>query len=232
MSDFGQAFTFIGDHTSLLWHKTLETLALSGAAGGIAILIGLPLGLWLGHIHRGSFLAINASNVLRALPSLAVIAINIVIFGIGFLNVMVALVVLAFPVILTNTYTAIDGVDADVVDAARGMGMNPLEILVRVELPLALPLIFAGIRTAAVYVIATSTLASVAGGGGLGDIIFDQPSYRLAGVLGAALVVTALAFAAELLLAIVQRLVTPRGLRGEVEAPALGPTLRGTAGGA
>jgi osmoprotectant transport system permease protein len=232
MSDFGHAFTFIGDHTDLLWHKTLETLALSGAASGIAILIGLPLGLWLGHIHRGSFLAINGSNVLRALPSLAVIAINITIFGIGFLNVMVALVVLAFPVILTNAYTAIDGVDPEVSDAAKGMGMNSLEVLLRVELPLALPLIFAGIRTAVVYVIATSTLASLAGGGGLGDIIFDQASYRLSGVIGAALVVTALAFAAELLLAIVQRLVTPRGLRGEVEAPVLGPTLRGTAGGA
>jgi osmoprotectant transport system permease protein len=231
MSEFSHAFTFIGDHTDLLWQKTLQTLALSGASAGIAILIGLPLGLALGHIHRGSFLAINTSNIARALPSLAVIAINITIFGIGFVNVMVALVVLAFPVILTNTYTAIDGVNAEVVDAARGMGMTPLTTLLRVELPLALPLIFAGIRTAVVYVIATSTLASLAGGGGLGDIIFDQPSYRLSGVLGAAIVVTALAFAAELLLAGVQRLVTPRGMRGEVDAPALGPTLGGAAGG-
>jgi osmoprotectant transport system permease protein len=231
MSEFGHAFTFIGDNAALLWTKTLETLELSGASAGIAILIGLPLGLALGHIHRGSFLAINASNIARALPSLAVIAINITIFGIGFVNVMVALVVLAFPVILTNTYTAIDGVDADVVGAARAMGMPPLTTLLRVELPLALPLIFAGIRTAVVYVIATSTLASLAGGGGLGDIIFDQPSYRLSGVLGAALVVTALAFAAELLLAVVQRLVTPRAVRGEVKAPVLGPTLGGAAGG-
>jgi osmoprotectant transport system permease protein len=204
MSEFSHAFTFIGDHTDLLWQKTLQTLALSGASAGIAILIGLPLGLALGHIHRGSFLAINTSNIARALPSLAVIAINITIFGIGFVNVMVALVVLAFPVILTNTYTAIDGVNAEVVDAARGMGMTPLTMLLRVELPLALPLIFAGIRTA---------------------------SYRLSGVLGAAIVVTALAFAAELLLAGVQRLVTPRGMRGEVDAPALGPTLGGAAGG-
>jgi osmoprotectant transport system permease protein len=231
VSEFGHAFTFIGDHAGLLWHKALETLALSGASAGIAILIGLPLGLALGHIHRGSFLAINISNIARALPSLAVIAINITIFGIGFVNVLVALVVLAFPVILTNTYTAIDGVNAEVVDAARGMGMTPLTTLLRVELPLALPLIFAGIRTAVVYVIATSTLASLAGGGGLGDIIFDQPSYRISGVLGAAIVVTALAFAAELLLAMVQRLVTPRGMRGEIDAPVLGPTLGGTAGG-
>jgi osmoprotectant transport system permease protein len=121
--------------------------------------------------------------------------------------------------------------DRDAVDAARGMGLSNGQIIRSVELPLALPLIFAGIRTAAVYVIATSTLASLAGGGGLGDIIFDQPSYRLSGVLGAAIVVTALAFAAELLLAVVQRLVTPRGMRGEIDAPALGPTLGGAAGG-
>jgi osmoprotectant transport system permease protein len=231
VSDFGHAITFIGDHSSLLLHKGLETLGLAGAASGVAILIGLPLGVWLGHLHRGSFLAINTSNILRALPSLAVIAINIALFGLGFLNVMVALVVLAFPVILTNSYTAVDGVEPSVVEAARGMGMRPFEVLLRVELPLAVPLIFAGIRTAVVYTVATSTLASVAGGGGLGDIIFNQAGYRLAGVLAAALVVTALAFAAELLLAAVQRLLTPRGTRGRAEAPALGPAVEVMPGG-
>jgi osmoprotectant transport system permease protein len=227
MSDFAHAFTFMGDHVGLLWSKTLETLALSGAAIGVAVLIGLPLGILLGHLHRASFLAITASNILRALPSLGVIAIGLAFFGIGFVNVMVALVVLAFPVILANAYTAIDGVDADVVDAARGMGMKPLEVLLRVELPLALPLIFAGIRTAVVYTVATSTLAAIAGGGGLGDIIFNQAGYRIEGVLAAAMLVTALAFAAELVLAIVQRLVTPRGVRAPAEAPAIGPAPGG-----
>jgi osmoprotectant transport system permease protein len=229
MNDFLNAFGFMADHADLLWDKTLDTVALSAAATGISLAIGLPLGLLLGHVHRGSFLAINASNVLRALPSLAVIAINIAILGLGFLNVMVALVILAFPVILTNTYTAIDGVDADVVDAARGMGMTPLEVILRVELPLGVPLIFAGIRTAIVYTIATSTLASIAGGGGLGDIIFNQPGYRIEGVLAAAMIVAGLALAAELALALVQRLLTPRGASTEVEAPAIGPAPGGFA---
>ena len=223
MSDFVHAFTFMGNHVGLLWQKTLDTLALSSAAVGVAVLLALPIGLLLGHLHRGSFLAISASNLLRALPSLAVIAIGLAFFGLGFVNVMVALVVLAFPVILANAYTAIDGVDQDVVEAARAMGMKPREVLLRVELPLALPLIFAGIRTAVVYTIATSTLAAIAGGGGLGDIIFNQAGYRIEGVLAAAMLVTALAFAAELALAVVQRLVTPRGVRQPAETPAIGP---------
>jgi osmoprotectant transport system permease protein len=218
MNDFLDAFRFIGEHPGLLWDLTLDHLALSGAAIALALVLALPLGVWLGHVHRGSFVAINASNVGRALPSLAVISIGVALLGIGFLNVMVALVVLAAPVMLTNAYAAVDGVDRDAVEAARGMGMTPLEVLWRVELPLALPLIFAGIRTAAVYVIATATLASVAGGHGLGDVIVDQATYRLPGVLGAAICVAALALAAELGLAALQRAVTPRGLqRGERE---------------
>jgi osmoprotectant transport system permease protein len=213
MSDFTDAFRFIGEHLSLLGRLTLDHLALSGAAVGVALAFALPLGVWLGHIRRGSFVAINASNIGRALPSLALISIGVAVLGIGFLNVMVALVVLAFPIVLTNAYVAVEGVDRDLVDAANGMGMTPTEVLWRVELPLALPLIFAGIRTAVVYVIATATLASIAGGHGLGDIIVDQATYRLPGVLGAAICVALLALAAELVFAGVQRAVTPRGLR-------------------
>jgi osmoprotectant transport system permease protein len=226
MSDFAHAFTFIGDNAHLLVQKSLDTLALSGAALGIAIVIGLPLGVWLGHTRRASFLVINASNVLRALPSLAVIALGLAFLGIGFTNVMFALVVLAFPVILTNAYAAVEGVDPDVVEAARGMGMKPLEVVTRVEMPLAVPLTFAGIRTAAVYVVATSPLAGFVGGGGLGDIIVNQPQYRLAGVLAAAIVITLLALATEIGLALVQRALTPRALREQAEAPAIGPATR------
>jgi len=226
MSDFAHAFTFIGDNAHLLVQKSLDTLALSGAALGIAIAIGLPLGVWLGHTRRASFLVINASNVLRALPSLAVIALGLAFLGIGFTNVMFALVVLAFPVILTNAYAAVEGVDPDVVEAARGMGMKPLEVVTRVEMPLAVPLTFAGIRTAAVYVVATSPLAGFVGGGGLGDIIVNQPQYRLAGVLAAAIVITLLALATEIGLALVQRALTPRALREQAEAPAIGPATR------
>ena len=208
---FLDAFRFIADNPGLMWDKTSEHLLISGEAIGIAILIGLPIGILLGHSHRGSFVAINFSNILRALPSLAVIAIGLGFLGIGTANVVFALVVLAFPVILTNAYVAIDGVEPEAVEAARGMGMRPLQILLKVAL--ALPLIFAGIRTAAVFVVATATLGGIVGGGGLGDIIVNQSSYFLRGVLGASIAVTALAFAADFAFWLVQRAVTPRGLR-------------------
>ncbi len=153
------------------------------------------------------------SNIGRALPSLAVISIGIGILGIGFLNTMVALVILAGPVILTNAYVAVNGVDPDAVQAAKAMGMRPLQVLTRVELPMALPLIFAGIRTATVYVVATATLATFAGGGGLGDIIVNEPTYGTAGVIAGSLTITVLAFAIDGLLALVQYGVTPVPLR-------------------
>lgn len=225
VNEFVDAFRFIGDNASLLWGLALDQLALSGAAMAIAILIALPLGVWLGHLHRDSFIAISVSNIGRALPSLALISIGVALLGIGFVNVMVALVVLAVPPMLTNAYVAVDGVDRDAVEAARGMGMTGTEVLTRVELPLALPLIFAGVRTAVVYVIATATLGSVAGASTLGDVIVDQATYRLPGVLGAAICVAALALVAELLFAGLQRAVTPRGLRARrrVVGAAVGP---------
>jgi osmoprotectant transport system permease protein len=215
---FLDGLDFVADNPGLIWEKTVDHLVLSGASIGVALLIAIPLGVWLGHVHRGSFLAINVGNIGRALPSLAVIAFGLALFGIGFTNVMVALVVLAVPPMLTNAYVAVDDVDPDAVEAARGMGMSPLQVLLGVELPLALPLLFAGIRTASVYVVSTATIAAIAGGGGLGDIIVNQASYRLRGVIGAALCVTVLALLVDFALAAVQRLVTPAGLRGAVPA--------------
>lgn len=228
MKDFRDAITFMGDNVDLLVDKSVEQMLLAGAAIGIALIVAIPLGLWLGHMHRGAWLAINVSNIGRALPSLAIIALAIGVLGLGFTNVMVALIVLAVPVLLTNAYVAIDGVDRDAVEAARGMGMSELQVLTRVELPLALPLMFAGIRTASVYVVATAILAAIAGGGGLGEIIFNQASYRLAGVLAAAIWVSALALLVEALFALIQRLVTPAGLR-RGSAPEIGPVIE-TAG--
>ena len=210
---FAEAFRFLWNDHSLLTTKALEQLQLSAIAIGIAAVIALPLGVWLGHMHRGSFFAINISNLGRALPSLAVISVGLPVFGIGHTVVILALVVLAAPLMLTNSYVAVDGIDEDVVEAARGMGLAPWQVLVGVEVPLALPLIFAGIRTAAVYVVATATLAGVVGGGSLGDIIFNQPTYFLSGVVGAAILVSLLAFAADFTFAGLQRLLTPRGLR-------------------
>jgi osmoprotectant transport system permease protein len=215
---FPDSVEFVVQQRELILEKTWDHLALSGAALALALLVALPLGIWLGHLHRGSFLAINVANVGRALPSLAVIAIGIAFLGVGFANVTVALVVLAVPPILTNAYVAVNGVEADVVEAARGMGMTKGQIIRRVELPLAVPLVFAGIRTATVFVIATATIAAVAGGGGLGDIIVNQAAYGLEGVVGAAICVSLLALVADALLGLVQRLVTPAGLRAATDA--------------
>ncbi len=213
MHAFLDAFTFFFNHLSLIGDKTVAHMKLSLAAIGVAIVVAVPIGVWLGHLHRGSFLAINASNIGRALPSLAVISIGIGILGVGFVNVLVALVVLAGPVMLTNAYVAVDQVSPDAVQAARAMGMRPLQMLLRVELPLALPLIFAGLRTATVYVVATATLATFAGGGGLGDIIVNEPTYGTAGVIAGSLTITLLAFAVDGLLAMVQFAITPQPLR-------------------
>jgi osmoprotectant transport system permease protein len=207
---FVDALRFVADHSGLLLSKTGQHLELSGAALGIALVLALPLGLWLGHLHRGLFVAASVSNVGRALPSLVLIAFGLTVFGIGFWNNTVALVVLAVPPILTNAYFAIDGVDRDAVDAARGMGMTELQVLVQVELPLGLPLVLAGVRIAAIFVIATATIAAIAGGGGLGDVIVNQPTYGLAGVVAASLCVSALAFLAALLLSVVRRAASPR----------------------
>jgi osmoprotectant transport system permease protein len=225
MQTFVDAIEFLFDNLGLIWDKTVEHLALSGAAVGVAIALAIPLGVWLGHLHRGSFIAINVSNVGRALPSLAVISIGLGLLGVGFLNVMVALVILAAPVMLTNAYVAVNQVDPDAVRAARGMGMRPLQTLMRVELPLALPLMFAGIRTAAVYVVATAPLAALAGGGGLGDIIVNQPTYGPEGVVAGSIAIAALAFATEGAFALVQHLATPRGLRKRGEERLLEPII-------
>ena len=217
-SVFGHALEFVFDERHLILEKTWQHLLLSGAALAIAIAIALPLGVWLGHLHRGSFLAVNVANLGRALPSLVLIAVGFVFLGVGFWSVALALVVLAVPPILTNAYVAVDGVQADAVEAARGMGMTKRQIVFRVELPLAQPLIFAGIRTAAVFVVATATIAAVAGGGGLGDIIVNQAGYGLEGVVGAAICVSVLALLADGALGLVQRALTPAGLRAEARS--------------
>jgi osmoprotectant transport system permease protein len=159
-------------------------------------------------------MAINLGNIWRSLPSLAVLAIGVAFLGIGLRNVELALVVLAVPPIITNAYVAIDGVDRDVVDAARGMGMSEWQILRDVEVPIGIPLIFAGIRTAALFIVSTTTIAALTGySGSLGDIINNETSYHLSGVLGAAICIAALALLVEFALAGVQRLLTPRGLK-------------------
>ena len=165
-------------------------------------------------MHRGSFVAINLGNVWRALPSLVVLAIGSAFLGIGLKIVLLALIVLAVPPIITNAYVGVDEVDRDLVDAARGMGMTDWQVLTKVELPLAIPLLMAGVRTAALFVVSTTTLAAYAGfGDSLGEIVNNEAGYHLYGVLGAAICIALMAIAIELVLALLQRTITPAPLR-------------------
>ena len=189
--------------------RVWEHMQLSGLAVGIAAAIALPLGLYLGHTGRGGFLAINVANLGRALPSLALIALGLVAsialgLGLGFWPALFALVPLAIPPILTNTFVAMRGVDRDTVEAARGMGLRESQILRQVELPLALPLVLAGVRTASVNVVATATLGAVVAGGALGRYIVDGMALQEYDRLFAgALLVALLAIATELLFALI-----------------------------
>jgi osmoprotectant transport system permease protein len=227
LGDFGDAISFIftsrqsrggaevgGAHNlDLLWTH----LELTAASMGLAIVIALPIGLVLGHLGRWSFLAISTSNVGRAVPSIALIAFFVAFFPQSpeFLTVTLALALLAIPPILTNAYVAIRQVDPETIDAARGMGLSGAQVLRQVELPLGLPLIFGGIKTSTVNVIATATIAPLAGVVTLGDPLVSFAVYGREGQIGVSLIVAALAIAAELGLSAVQRAVTPEGIRPE-----------------
>jgi osmoprotectant transport system permease protein len=204
-------------------HRLTEHALMSAGALAAALIIGLPLGIWLGHRGRGGALAINVSNIGRAIPSLAILALVQQAIGLsgwpgfGARPALVALVALAVPPLVTNAYVGMRGVDRDVVEAARGMGMTGGELLWRVELPIALPLIMAGVRTAAVQVVATATLAAVTAWGGLGRFIVDGFGQRdNAQIVAGALLVGLLALVTELVLARLQRAVVSEGLRADV----------------
>lgn len=185
----------------------------------VAIAIALPVGLWVGHINKGGTLAINISNAGRAIPSLGLILIAYLAFGLSVIPVLIALIAMAIPPILTNTYVGVREIDAEVRDAAAGMGLSGWQILQRVEIPMAMPVIMAGIRTSAVQVVATATLAAFVGLGGLGRPIFTglatsvqfNPDARTV-VVVAVVLVAVFAIVVEQLLGVVERLVVPTGL--------------------
>ncbi|HMJ37539.1 MAG TPA: glycine betaine ABC transporter substrate-binding protein [Baekduia sp.] len=179
----------------------------------IAVAITLPLALWLGHKGRGQLLASTAANVGRAVPSFAVLVFASTYIGLNVTNLVFAMVLLAIPPIFTNTYVGVRQVDRDVVDAARGMGLTERRLALGVELPLALPLVFGGIRTSVVNVLATVTLGPYVGVDTLGVPIINANVHGDAGRLGTALLIAVLAIGAELLFAALQGAVTPRGLK-------------------
>jgi osmoprotectant transport system permease protein len=234
-SYFGSVLDWLGE--SAHWrgdegvpNRLLEHIQISIVSLVVAVAIALPLGLILGHYQRGGFAAVNLANLGRAIPALSILLIAVLVFGIGdpprFLTsigvvstpAFIALVALAIPPVLTNTYVGVAGIDPEVRDAARGMGMNGGEVLRRVELPLATPYIMTGIRTSAVAVIATATLMAYVGGGGLGRFIIDGAAihYDDPRIFVGALFVALLSILVELALAFVQRLVVPAPLRRAV----------------
>ncbi len=203
--------TQVGGHEMI--HLTLNHLALSAAAVVVAAAIAVPLGLYLGHYGKGEFAAINASNVGRSIPTLVLLAVFIAYLGVGFIPIMISLALLALPPILTNTFVGTRQVEGDSVDAARGMGMTEAGIMRSVELPLAIAIIFAGVRVATVNVIATATIAPLGSVDSLGTPIISENVYGADGRLGAAIAVTVLTLAISGGLAVLQRAVTPRGLK-------------------
>ncbi len=197
-----------------VWDLMLRQIEVSFLALAVAVLIAMPIGVWLGHRGRGEWLAVAVGNAGRALPELVLIAVMAAFLGLGTLNLVIALLIIGIPPILINSFVGVRQVDRDAVEAARGMGMSELGVVTRVELPLAIATIMGGVRTAAIAIVATATIAPLAGVLTLGDFIINVNVYGDDGVLAGALLVALLALAVELLLAWVQRLLTPRGLRG------------------
>ncbi len=207
--------------------RTAEHLAISGSAVLVALVIGLPIGLYIGHTGRGATAAINIANIGRAIPSYAlmgmILPISLAItpdYGLSIVPIFLSMTALAIPPILVNAYAGLREVDRDLIEAARGMGLRERQILAGIEIPLSLPVIVGGIRTATLQVIATATIGAILAGGGLGRYIFDgllNEDYPR--VVAGAVLVAVLAVGVDLLLAGVQWALTPRALRTSTRMP-------------
>ena len=209
-----------------------EHVSLSAAALAFAIVIALPAGLWIGHTGRGAAAVIAIANIGRAVPSVGwlgiVFPLTLVVLGragLGFIPSVIALTALGLPPIVLNTYAGMRTVDPELVEAGRGMGMRDVDVVRRVEVPVALPVILAGIRVSAVQIVATATLAQIVGGGTLGEFIVQGITVRaLDRVVGAAILVALLAILTELLFSLLERRAVSPGLRGR-SGPASGSPL-------
>lgn len=205
---------FISDPNNDFPGHTTDYLKLCALAIVLAILVSVPLGIAVSRNPVASFIAVNFSGLMRAIPVLIFIAVSYPALGLGFTPALVALVVLGIPPILLNTYTAIRGIDPAIIDAARGMGMTTWQIITRIQTPLVSPIIAAGVRTSAVQIVATATLASLVGAGGYGEYIYlGMRQFDNTQLLAGSLPVAILAILVELSLGGIQRLITPAGLR-------------------
>lgn len=194
--------------------RLVEHVQLSAESVLIGAVIALPIGIVLGHYGRFGNAAINISNVGRAIPTFALLVLSFQIFGLGDAPIIISLTALAIPPMVTNSYVALREVDPDIKEAARGMGYRELAQIIRVELPLAVPLIMAGIRTSAVQVVATATLAALIAGGGFGRYIIDGlAQFDFTKMVAGAILVALLALATETGLAALERVLVPRGIR-------------------
>jgi len=249
MELFGEGLAWLADPANWtderngILLRLWEHVSLSAVALVVAVSIGLPLGLWIGHTGRGAAVVIAIANIGRAVPSvgwlgivfpftLALLGRN----GLGFAPSLIALAALGIPPIVTNTYAGMREVDRDLIEAGRGMGMRASEVLRQVEVPVALPVILAGVRISAVQIVATATLASIVGGGTLGEFIVQGILIRaLDRVVGAAILVAILAILTELAFSYIQRRAISPGLRsralpapigaGQVRLPEVGLPL-------
>lgn len=189
-----------------------EHLSYTFGAVVLGAVIAIPLGILVGHTRRGTAVTVSLTGGLRALPSLGVLILIALSVGIGFQAPLATFVIMAIPPLLAGTYAGIQAVNPLTVDAARAMGMTPLQIIFQVEVPLALPLIVAGMRSAVLQVVATATLAAYVSGGALGVYIFSALARRdYPQMLAASLIVIGLAFALDGIFALLQRLARPRG---------------------
>ncbi len=205
---------FILDPNNDFTGHTIDYIKLSAGAIALAMVISIPLGIAVARQPFLAFIAINLSGLMRAIPVIAFLAAAWPLLGFGFTPSLVALTVLGIPPILLNTYTGIRGIDPAIVDAARGMGMTQWQIITRIQTPLMLPIIAAGVRTSAVQIVATATLAAIIGGGGYGDYIYlGLREFDTTQLLAGTLPVMLLALLIEVLLSWLERALTPHGLR-------------------
>lgn len=204
-------YGWISAHPETFVTALRNHLWLSAASLAAVLLIALPAGLALTRHRSWAQPAIALANILRTIPSLALLVLLLPVLGTGFLPSVVALTLYGLPALLLNTYTGVSEVDADIVDAARGQGLSDAQLLTRIEIPLALPVIFAGIRTAAVQIVSAATLAAFIGGGGLGELITSgMANFNFPQLIAGAVAVAALAFATEIIFAGLERLATHR----------------------